>query len=370
MKFIVMILTMLVLMLGISYYVFYRLYHLIPTFPANKIIFICIAIFLFVSPFIAMGLGYHFPYSIASFFYKLGTSWMFILMYLVLIFCISDLLRLTCLPPLKQYMFNSWTGAAALLIFITILMTSGYVNYLNKKRVELTFNLDKITQSDNQIKIVAISDLHLGYGISPKEFRKWVPVINKEEADVLLIAGDAIDSSIKPLLEKNYAEVFGEIKTKFGIFMIPGNHEYIAGINKCVDFLTNAGIILLQDSSVLVNNQFYIVGRDDKKKKKRKQLSELTDSLDKSKPIILLDHQPYNLDKVAENNIDLQISGHTHAGQIFPITLITKAMYELSYGYMKKENSNIYVTSGIGLWGGKFRIGSCSELVIIKIKSK
>jgi predicted MPP superfamily phosphohydrolase len=267
-------------------------------------------------------------------------------------------------------MFNSWTGFSVLVIFVGILMTSGYVNYLNKKKVELNLEIDKIRQTDKSIKMVAISDLHLGYGISTKEFSKWVKLINKEEPDVLLIAGDVIDNSVKPLFEKNYAEIFSEIKTKYGIFMIPGNHEYIAGINKSIEFLTKAGIIVLKDSVTLVNNEFYIVGRDDRSNPQRKSLSEITDSLDKSKPIIVLDHQPFNLDEIAKNNIDLQISGHTHAGQIFPITLITKAMYELSYGYMKKENSHIYVTSGIGLWGGKFRIGSRSELVIIDIKDK
>jgi predicted MPP superfamily phosphohydrolase len=98
-------------------------------------------------------------------------------------------------------------------------------------------------------------------------------------------------------------------------------------------------------------------------------LKQLTDPLDKTKPIIVLDHQPYNLEDAEAAGIDLQLSGHTHRGQIWPISCITDAMYEKSHGYLKKGNSHIYVSSGLGLWGGKFRIGTQSEYVVIDLKS-
>jgi len=174
---------------------------------------------------------------------------------------------------------------------------------------------------------------------------------------------------LKPLYERNFIDLFREIKTKQGIYLAPGNHEYIANITKCVDFLTKAGVTVLQDSVVLVNNTCYIAGRDDKSNTERKTITELIASLDTTLPIILLDHQPYNFDEVEKNNIDLYIAGHTHDGQVFPISWITKALFEVSHGYLKKGNSHFYVTSGIGIWGGKFRIGSRSEYVVINVEN-
>ena len=367
MKFIIMICTMLVAILGANFYVFFRLWHLIPIYPASRIILVSIAVFLVFSPFISLGLGDRFPVSISSFMYRVGTSWLIIMLYLVIIFFVLDMIRMTGLLSLKQLMFSSWTGFGILSLIVVALMTTGNVHYHNKKRVELTIKTEKNVESDKPLKIVAISDLHLGYGIGTKEFRKWVKLINREEPDIVLIAGDAIDNSLNPLYDRNFVSVFGEIKTKHGIYFAPGNHEYISNIAKSIDFLTRAGVMVLRDSVTLVGN-YYIAGRDDRSNSKRKTITELTASLDKSKPMILIDHQPFHFDEVEANNIDLIIAGHTHNGQIWPISLITKAMYELSYGYLRKGNSHFYVTSGIGIWGGKFRIGSRSEYVVIYIK--
>jgi len=366
MKLIIVILTLLVVLLGANFYIFFRLWNLIPVFPAGRILLIGIAIFLLVLPFIALGLGNYFPFTLSSFMYRVSTSWLIIMLYLVILFFVLDLIRFTGLFPLNQFMFNSWIGLGILSLLVASFLTVGNVNYYHKKRVEFTIKTDK--NIDKPLKIVAIADLHLGYGIGTKEFSKWVKLINYEDPDVVLIAGDVIDNSLKPLYERNFIDVFREIKTKYGIYLAPGNHEYIANITKSVDFLTKAGITVLKDSVVLVNNTFFIAGRDERSNSERKTIAELKDSLDTSMPIILIDHQPFNLDEVEKNNIDLYIAGHTHAGQVFPITWITKALFEVAYGYFKKGNSHFYVTSGIGIWGGKFRIGSHSEYVVINIE--
>ena len=114
-----------------------------------------------------------------------------------------------------------------------------------------------------------------------------------------------------------------------------------------------------------------MVGRDDRTNDaNRKSIKELTKDLDNTKPILLMDHQPYHLDRTAAAGVDFQLSGHTHRGQIFPINLVTDNVYEKSHGYLQKGNTHIYVSSGLGLWGGKFRIGSQSEYLVLTISGK
>jgi len=118
----------------------------------------------------------------------------------------------------------------------------------------------------------------------------------------------------------------------------------------------------------LVDSSFYIIGREDRSTPSRKTISELVKNLDKTKPLILLDHQPFHLEEAEDNNIDFQFSGHTHNGQFVPGVFFVNKMYELGYGFMKKGNTNYYVSSGLGLWGPQYRIGTQSELVVINFR--
>ena len=136
--------------------------------------------------------------------------------------------------------------------------------------------------------------------------------------------------------------------------------------------LRNEGIIVLRDEYKLVDNSFYVVGRDDvsisRIKSKRKDLKDIINNVDKNKPIIVIDHNPSSMNESLESNIDLQVSGHTHKGQLAPFNLIVKGIFEDYYGYMKKNNFNIVVSSGYGTWGPPLRIGSRSEIVNIIIQ--
>jgi predicted MPP superfamily phosphohydrolase len=248
-----------------------------------------------------------------------------------------------------------------------LLFTFGYFNYRHKKKVELPLAVHKTVSRINSLKIVAVSDLHLGYNIGKAEFESWLPLINGENPDVILIAGDLVDSNTHPLFEQNFAESVKKLHAKYGVYAVLGNHEYIGNAAKSATFLQSAGITLLRDSVALIDDSFYIVGRDDRSNGNRKPIAELIAPIDKSKPIIMLDHQPTHLEETAENHIDLQLSGHTHNGQIWPLSIVTNLIFEKAYGYLKKEDSHIYVTSGLGLWGGKFRIGTRSEYVVIDL---
>lgn len=366
MKYIFLIIIPAVI-LGANLYVFYRLWHMIPQQNILArwalLAFAAVAVSAF---FLALLAGGHMPLAVTGALYKLGTSWFLIMLYLVMIFLVLDLARATQLVPLRGFMHGSWTGLAVVAGAVVVVMTFGYIRYLDKDRVELEIRTGK---TDAQgLKIVAVSDLHLGYGIGRRELAGWVELINAESPDVVLIAGDAVDNSTRPLIEGDFASELRRIKSKYGVFASLGNHEYIGGHDESVDFLRSAGITVLRDSAALVDSAFYIIGRDDRTNRSRRTLSELTDGLDLSRPVILLDHQPYDLGKAADAGIDLQISGHTHRGQVWPISWITDRMYEKSHGYMRVGGTHYYVTTGIGLWGGKYRIGTRSEYVVINLK--
>ena len=259
--------------------------------------------------------------------------------------------------------------------FITMLMFGGYLRYSWKERVHLPIQLTKQigdSISERPLKVVAISDLHLGYTIGKGELEKWVTLINEEKPDMILIAGDLIDNSLRPVKDGGMAKVLRTLEAPLGVYACLGNHEYIGNTDQRenIEFYKDANIHLLKDDYIEVDSMFYVIGRDDKTNSHRKELSELVANLDKTKPIILLDHQPYDLHQAEENGVDLQISGHTHQGQVWPISMITKMLYEIDHGYLQKGNSHIYVSSGLGIWGGKFRIGTKSEYVVIDINVK
>jgi len=146
-------------------------------------------------------------------------------------------------------------------------------------------------------------------------------------------------------------------------------------VNKAVKYLTEHNVNVLRDSVVKIANSFYIIGREDREKERytgtaRKTIPELLDGIDKNLPMIMLDHQPFKLDNVATNAIDLQISGHTHHGQFFPMNLITKAIFEKSWGLVQKGNTVIYVSSGYGTWGPPVRIANHPEILNITMNFK
>ena len=370
MKYLFFILVVLLFLAG-NYYVFYRAWSAIPANTVTRTLLIAFAVVVLLSFFLLFVAGEYFPVSFTSLLYMVGTSWFFTFIYFLMINLVMDLVKVTHLVPretLNQYTKENWFSFGLIVGFISLLMICGYLKYKVKERVELAVTVNKNTGLQNSLKIVALSDMHLGYGIGRDELRQWVDLINKEEPDIVLIAGDIIDSSLRPVNEAKMWENFRQIKSKYGIYAIMGNHEYISGAKESIEFMQKAGIHLLKDSSVLVDSLFYVVGRDDMMNPNRKPLAQLVDTLDKSKPIILLDHQPYHLEEAENNGIDFQFSGHTHRGQIWPISLITDMIYEDSYGSLKKGNTEVYVSSGIGIWGGKFRIGTQSEYVVVNMK--
>ncbi|MEI7812106.1 MAG: metallophosphoesterase [Ignavibacteria bacterium] len=147
--------------------------------------------------------------------------------------------------------------------------------------------------------------------------------------------------------------------------------SFFGGVQAAEKYLTDHGVTMLRDKTIKINDDFYLVGRDDRalnQVRKRKTIEELLQDIDKSKPIILMDHQPFNLDEAVHNGVDFQLSGHTHHGQLWPFNFITDRIYEVSWGFKKKGNTNFYVSSGYGSWGAPIRLGNRPEIVNIKLQ--
>ncbi len=164
---------------------------------------------------------------------------------------------------------------------------------------------------------------------------------------------------------------FNHLKPKYGVCFVNGNHERIRGEEKsniAIDYLASHGVQPLLDTTVLIDGSFYIAGRKDRSSRSRKTIPELLEGIDKQLPVILLDHQPYNLKEAEQAGIDLQLSGHTHHGQMWPLSYITSETYEQDWGFLQKGKSYFYISCGVGTWGPPIRTAGYSEVVVIDLK--
>jgi len=329
-----------------------------------------LVIILMTSSFLLMFAGIwrstdQMPMPLAVSVYEIGTSSIFILLYLFMLFLVLDLGRLFRILPRTLLYNNGWT-AGGIVVFMFCLFLYGHLHYKNKYRQEVTLISEKITKP---IKLVMMSDLHLGYHNRREELHRWIDMINAEQPDLVLIAGDIIDGSMRPLKEQKMYEEFQRIKAP--VYACLGNHEYYSGEPGAQQFYQDAGIHLLQDS-VAVIGDLCIIGRDDRTNIHRKSLGKImaenSSLISHSSFLILLDHQPYHLEQAERQHIDFQFSGHTHHGQVWPISWITESIYECAFGPYKKGHTDYYISSGLGIWGGKFRIGTRSEYIVVTIK--
>ncbi len=326
-----------------------------------------LAITLFVMAFFSIFLNFsrtidHMPLNLAIGVYEVGNTAIFVLLYLVMLFLALDLGRLCHLVP-RQWLHSNPHSSLAIFIFMVAIFTYGNINYKHKVRQPLTLQSNGKLERD--VKIVLISDLHLGYHNRRSELHRWVEMINSENPDLILIGGDIIDISLRPLIEDNDAAELKRFKAP--VYACLGNHEYYSGDSLAEQFYKDAGINLLRDSMAVACG-INIIGRDDRSNPHRKNLAAIVKKFSlEGRFTILLDHQPYHLEQAARQGIDFQFSGHTHHGQVWPISWITELIYEDAFGTMTKGNTQYYVSSGIGIWGGKFRIGTRSEYVVATI---
>jgi len=361
----------------INGYVFYRSKQALPQSKTVRIIYCVIYFFLF-SAFIFAMLGRNvFPLVVQKILYFPGTIWMGMVLYLFLFFLLTDFLyliirifhRLSSAATKQYCKIQVFSGY----ILVLCVVAYGYYQFSHPQIVEQKIEIAKKAGGYKHLKIVGVSDLHLGIAIDKKRLEQYVRLINEQHPDLVVIAGDLVDNNALPLEKEQMWETVNQLQAPLGTYFCLGNHEYLSGIDASMKFLRKTNMHLLIDSSVVINNSIQLIGRDDRQGMKnhhRKSLNELVKNMNDSLPMILLDHEPFHLNEAEENGIDLQFSGHTHHGQLFPGNLLTDRVYELAYGYKQKGNTHYYVSSGLGLWGPPLRIGTCSEIVVFNIEFK
>lgn len=294
-------------------------------------------------------------------FYWFSTSWLVFTLYAFMFIVVFMLLGLFGVEVKWQF---AWAAGLSLLI-----MAYGFTNFSTPEVRHLTLDVGKPVQGAKSVRVVAVSDVHLGYGMTRQRLERLVETINDNNPDIVLIAGDLIDMSVRPLIDEKMDEPFAGIHAPMGIYMVPGNHEFISGIDAAQAFMASTPVTLLRDTVVSLPSGLQIVGRDDNSNRRRKSLDALFGSVDTALPVIVMDHQPNDSEVASAVRLgaDLVLCGHTHNGQVWPLNLITGSLYKHSHGYYHEGTTNIYVSSGYGLWGPPYRIGSDSELVVIDL---
>ncbi len=311
--------------------------------------------------------------NLIDFFSLIGSYWLGLLMYSSVAFPILGLINfiLKKASYFSNIIYTIETVLLTVVFIIFIIIGSYNANHSYVKSFDI--NIDKKTLNE-PLNIVMVSDIHLGNIVKNNKLKTMVTEINGLNPDLVIIAGDIIDSDITPFLNHSMSIEFSNIKSKYGTFAVLGNHDILTKEEDAiVNILKENSVTVLRDEVVLINDEFYIIGRDDitvsrYSNEPRAILEDLTKDLDKSKPLIVIDHNPKYMDESLNANIDLQLSGHTHRGQIVPGNLVTNKMFEVDYGYLKKDNLNVVVSSGYGTWGPPIRLGSRSEIVQINLE--
>lgn len=327
-----------------------------------------------------------------------GNYFLGIFLYTLVIILLADFGRI-----LLKYVFHaSWihsrtafTVAGAICALLILLLSAcGIFHAKYIKTTSYNVIINKTIPERTSMKVVLLADTHFGYNAGVLHARELVRKINKQKPDLVCIAGDIFDNEYDAIRNPEKLEkTLRGIKSTYGVYACWGNHdlneEILAGFTfkhkdgdlsdikdpRMKKFLKDSNIHILEDESVLINDQFYVIGRKDaslteKIDETRKAPAQLTEKLDRDKPIIMIDHQPKELQELADAGVDLDLCGHTHDGQTFPGNFTIKLMWENPCGLLIKDNMTNITTSGAGVWGPAMRIGTDSEICSINIQLK
>ncbi|MCE5344765.1 MAG: metallophosphoesterase [Bacteroidales bacterium] len=286
-------------------------------------------------------------------------------LFLDLMLLINLLFRLIPREKIKSDQFRS-AGLQVIIFCSLAVVVAGIINFNTIRTTEYHITVPGKLSGTSHLKIAFVSDFHLKEGTGIHFVEKFAAKINRIKPDLMLFGGDIVEGDIKDENKERFEKLFSSITTRYGVYGVLGNHEYYARQDKS-NFFNRAGIEILCDSAVIVDSSFILVGRNDSYTRTRKSVEEIMRNIPDSLPLILIDHRPAKIGKISRTSADVVLSGHTHNGQLFPINLITRRVYELSHGYMKKGKTHFFVSSGIRLWGPPVRTTGKSEIMVIDI---
>jgi predicted MPP superfamily phosphohydrolase len=360
----------------VNIYLFYKGYKAIPCLQRNRILYSVTFFLLAVLFIIAKVLESKHSSVITDVFNIIGGFWLAFMLYGFLFFLLSDIILLILRIPgiiqgdsiiiFRKCSFIIIASASSLLII------GGFINAIIPVTKQYNITINKPAGDVKTLRIAAVSDIHLGSIIRKRSLKKLSSMIKDMKPDLVLLLGDIVDGELGPVLRGDLLQYFTYPDCTDGLYAITGNHEFIGGANRTIPYIESKGIRVLKDEMVTLKGGVQLIGRIDRDsyrfyRKERKPLEELMKQADTTRPVILLDHQPFHLDESVKYGVDLELSGHTHNGQMWPLNYVTAMIYELSYGYLKKGNTNFIVSSGYGLWGPRVRSGSRSEVLLINI---
>lgn len=362
-------------------------------FRGSKLLIALSAIYLLISPL-----------SIPAAFFSLrgtllrrilsniGNYWMGFNLHFVLAMGVCFLIRLI-VKLVKKDKYNLRLAQkitnVAVVSFTILMSVYGIVNAQNLKVTTYDVTVDKSSKQD-ELNVVLIADLHLGYSVGVKQMERMVNKINELQPDVVVVAGDIFDNEFSAIYNPvRLAEILRGINSKYGVYAVYGNHDIeedilcgftfsdddvtqVTSIKEMDDFIENCGFTFLYDEAILINDDFYIYGRPDEERPNfgndsRLEAEKITEGLDLSKLIICVDHEPHDQKKLSAAGVDVDLNGHTHAGQLFPGNIIINFFWDIAYGYKNFDGMHNIVTSGVGLFGPNMRTFTKAEIAQVKI---
>jgi predicted MPP superfamily phosphohydrolase len=352
-------------------YVFFRLRNYFSDKNHRIYFSIIYIVFTFTFPCIEL-LSHSSSISWITNFTKIGYYSLPYLLYLFLTVLLVDIVLVTnhlvkIIPT--SIIQNQIFRKTVFLIVLTVpllIVTTGALWHGNIQINSYQIDIPKKSSDLNHLKIAFAADLHLK-GIADKAIvDTFVTKINSLNPDLVLLVGDIIEGDRQDTEMAVLEKTLRKINSKYGVYAAFGNHELHGGSSNR-NFFNNSAIKILQDTFILIDKSFYLVGRDDSRADSRKTIEGLFIGMQNNLPIIMLDHRPSDFSNVSGANVDVQVSGHTHNGQLFPLNYITSNIYDLSWGHKKINNTHFFVTSGLQAWGPAVKTTGTSEIMVIDI---
>ena len=334
----------------------------------GKVLFYCLWTLLSYLYFIGRFVSDALPEIANRIIYIIGSGWLIVMLYSAILIALLLIGRFVArlsgryLQPLRT---STFVGIG---IAVVIIIAVGVRNAYSPVVTRYKITCDAMQHTDT-LRIAFASDLHIGLAIRSNDMERLAEMINASNADICIIGGDFFDGDTRTVVENDLGAPLSKINCRLGTFGVLGNHDHMADATEVVKYLKNKGITILCDSAVDVGG-FRLIGREDLSVIRhgggREALKWLTDSL----PTIVVDHQPAEIDESVDEGALLHLSGHTHAGQVFPMNFATRSIYDIDYGkkeYTSRTTTTAIVTSGFGTWGPRIRLGNMPEIVIIDI---